>query len=83
MIFAISFWQWLTEFLVTLASVPFLFFFRSQYQIVENLVLIVFIFLMYAVLPLFYLLADQKFRNSYQQNGFFKSIWSAFRQDFE
>ena len=49
----------------------------------EQMLLIFYNFMYYAFLPLFYLLADRKFRNAYQKNGMIKSLWSALKQDFD
>ena len=85
MIFSISFWQWFAEFLLNISSTIFMYLFLGNggNDFLETMLVIFYNFMMYAFLPLFYLLADRKFRNAYQKNGMIKSLWSALKQDFD
>ena len=85
MIFSISFWQWSAEFLFNIVSVTgmYLLLGHGGDVFLETVFVIFAIFIMYALLPSFYLLADRKFRKTYQTNGFIKSLWSALKQDFD
>ena len=83
MIFAISIWQIIAEFLLFLTSWILMYYFRSEDPATEAMIIIFFAFIIHVVFPSFYLLADSKFRNAYQQNGLIKSLWFALTQNFD
>ena len=83
MIFAISIWQIIAEFLLFLTSSLLIYYFRSEDLVTEVILIIFYAFIMHVVFPSFYLLSDSKFRNAYQQNGLIKSLWFALTQNFD
>ena len=81
-IFAVTFWQWIAE-LVISGIMVFLHINRGKNQALDHFILLFLGFLAYVFFPAFYLMADSKFRRTLEAKGLKKAIISALTQKYE
>ena len=80
-IFAVTFWQWIWELLISLVIAPLAFnMWFIEHRFLEHLLLLTITFLSYVLFPSFCLMADRKFRREVKEKGFVKGVFLAFTQ---
>ena len=76
----VTFWQWVMELALTiLASIIHVI--KGKNRAIEHGMTLFVAGFSYVILPAFYLMADQKFRNNLEKSGLFKAIINAFKQN--
>ena len=73
-------WQWVMELALTiLASIIHII--KGKNRVIEHGMTLFVAGFSYIILPAFYLMADQQFRNNLEKSGLFKAIIKAFKQN--
>ena len=76
----VTFWQWVMELALTiLASIIHVI--KGKNRAIEHGMTLFVAGFSYVILPAFYLMADQQFRNNLEKSGLFKAIIKAFIQN--
>ena len=79
-VIGVTFWQWVMELALTiLASIIHVI--KGKNRAIEHGMTLFVAGFSYVILPAFYLMADQKFRNNLEKSGLFKAIINAFKQN--
>ena len=73
-------WQWVMELALTILS-SFLHIFKGKNRAIEHGMTLFAAGFSYVILPAFYLMADQQFRNNLEKSGLFKAIIDALKQN--
>jgi hypothetical protein len=72
---AITVWQLVIEMVINIGILIYVRFFLRQSMFLDQLFEILISAIQFVVMPAFFLLADQKFRNSVEIHGGFIAIW--------
>ena len=70
-------WQWVMELALTILA-SFLHIFKGKNRAIEHGLTLFAAGFSYVILPAFYLMADQQFRNDFDKKGLFKAIINSF-----
>ena len=73
-------WQWVMELALTILA-SFLHIIKGKNRAIEHGMTLFVAGFSYVILPAFYLMADQKFRNNLEKSGLYKAIINAFKQN--
>ena len=73
-------WQWVMELALTILA-SFLHIIKGKNRAIEHGMTLFAAGFSYVILPAFYLMADQQFRNNLEKSGLFKAIIKAFKQN--
>ena len=73
-------WQWVMELALTILA-SFLHIIKGKNRAIEHGLTLFAAGFSYVILPAFYLMADQRFRNNLEKSGLFKAIIKAFKQN--
>ena len=73
MIFAITFWQWIWELIISAVMIG-LQYYSSGNRFVEHLMLLFVTFLSYVVFPSFFVISDSNFRRAVEENAIIKFV---------
>ena len=73
-------WQWIME-LALMILVAIIHIIKGKNRAIEHGMVLFVSGFTYVILPTFYLMADQQFRNNLEKSGLFKAIIDAFKQD--
>ena len=77
MVFGITFWQWLVEFVFNVLLIIFIKFMKSENRTYDHFVGLLACGIMFIVVPSFYFMADSSFRRALKNDGFFRAMWKA------
>ena len=72
-------WQWIME-LALMILVAIIHIIKGKNRAIEHGMVLFVSGFTYVILPTFYLMADQQFRNNLEKSGLFKAIINAFKQ---
>ena len=73
MIFAITFWQWIWELIISAVMIG-LQYYSTGNRFVEHLMLLFVAFLSYVVFPSFFVISDSNFRRAVEENAIIKFV---------
>ena len=73
-------WQWVMELALTILA-SFLHIIKGKNRAIEHGMTLFVAGFSYVILPAFYLMADQQFRNNLEKSGLYKAIINAFKQN--
>ena len=73
-------WQWVME-LALMILVSIIHIIKGKNRVIEHGMVLFLSGFTYVILPTFYLMADQQFRNDLEKNGLYKAIINAFKQN--
>ena len=76
----VTIWQWVMELALTILA-SFLHIIKGKNRAIEHGLVLFAAGFSYIILPAFYLMADQQFRNNLEKSGLFKAIIKAFKQN--
>ena len=76
----VTFWQWVAELALTIFATTILIIQGKNRALGHGVVVFVSGF-SFVILPAFFLMADQQFRNDLEKNGLYKAIINAFKQN--
>ena len=76
----VTLWQWVMELALTILAL-IIHVIKGKNRAIEHGMTLFVAGFSYVILPAFYLMADQKFRNNLEKSGLFKAIINAFKQN--
>ena len=76
-VIGVTCWQWVMELALTIFATIF-HFMRGKNRVIEHGMFLFASGFSYVILPAFYLMADQQFRNDFDKKGLFKAILNSF-----
>ena len=76
----VTLWQWVMELALTILAL-IIHVIKGKNRAIEHGMTLFVAGFSYVILPAFYLMADQQFRNNLEKSGLFKAIINAFKQN--